>query len=273
MPGPGTRHEAASSSHPVAHVGNEVYVHVVEDPQSEAPRWLRLSGRPASVDSKASEDRAPAYVAGPADEASGAPRADEVGEEFLVLPRSVLEHAQQATQPFRLRADAQERAAGTEDPAAGTGTFLLSAAARLLEGARLLGPDPEVRPHPIAKLVGPMLTTPQVVRATGTSRQNLAAQAKKRRLVRLASTQRTQWWPTFQFRRARGRIVPHPGVQALWAALPAGTVSDWDHAAWVCAPRHDLDGDAPIDLATDEEAIGCHPLREALEAYTDRLLR
>jgi hypothetical protein len=183
-------------------------------------------------------------------------------EPFLLLPLATLEAAQGAFRPFL-------------PPLEGAGEVqtMCASVVRVLEGMRLLGPPPEASPHPLARLVGPVLTTQRAVQLTGTSRQNLAAQARNRRLVRLASSNRTQWWPTFQFRRAGNRIVANPGVQALWEALPTGTVSDWDHAAWLTTPRDDLDGDAPLDLATDEGALDREPLRRVVDAYVDRLAR
>jgi hypothetical protein len=186
---------------------------------------------------------------------------------FLHLTRDAMESAMAAPRPFP-RAWMPE----ISDPAQPTEEWSMLVA-RLLEGLRLIGPPPAAEPHPMARAVGPMLSTPKVVEATQTSRQNLAAQAKNRRLIRLTSRQRTQWWPTLQFRRAGDRIVADPGVQALWGALPTGTVSDWDHAVWLCSARDDLDGDAPLDLATDVGAIDREPLRGVLHAYVDRLVR
>jgi hypothetical protein len=184
---------------------------------------------------------------------------DEEPAELLVISLAVLRAAEQG-------------AAGAISDEGEAASEIRRSAVRLLEGLRLLGPPPATT-HPLAHLVGPVLPTARAVQLTGTSRQNLAALARNRRLIRLASSHRTQWWPTFQFRRAGPRIVAHPGVQALWQRLPAGTVSDWDHAAWLCTPRHDLDGDAPVDLAVDEAAVDREPLRAAVDAYVDRLLR
>lgn len=186
-------------------------------------------------------------------------------ERFLLLPISALEAAQRAPQPFRRLHGLQAQWT--------TAAPHVAPLARLLEAMRLIGPPPDLEPHPIAQLVGPMLSTQKVVQATKTSRQNLAAQAKNRRLIRLASGQRTQWWPTFQFRRTGDRVVADPAVQALWGAFPTGAVTDWEHAVWMCTPRHDLSGDAPLDLATDAGAVDREPLRDAVQSYIDRLTR
>jgi hypothetical protein len=127
--------------------------------------------------------------------------------------------------------------------------------------------------NPLAELIGPCWSTQQVERATGTTRQNLSDLARRDRAIRLRTADGTYWWPTFQFRRVGGVARFDVGSQRLWQVLPHGTFDDWDLAAWMLRPRHDLNGRRPVDLAVTEDAVEQSPLVDAIDDLVMRAER
>jgi hypothetical protein len=154
------------------------------------------------------------------------------------------------------------------DPGGGELGQLATAIVEMLR----LAPTTEMG-NPLAELIGPCWSTQQVERATGTTRQNLSDLARRDRAIRLRTADGTYWWPTFQFRRVGGVARFDVGSQRLWQVLPHGTFDDWDLAAWMLRPRHDLNGRRPVDLAVTEDAVEQSPLVDAIDDLVMRAER